>query len=310
MPFVKLDCGMLNSTLWFEREAREVFITALLMAEPREYLVHLPQLKVDSLQETGWQVPPGWYGFVPAAGKGIIHRARVDPVAGMDALVLLGSPEETSRSQDFDGRRLVRIDGGYLVLNYMKYRERDYTSAERSRRYRERVASRRSATPTHRDITQAEAEAEAEILELVPVDRISTAEPAPSALDASFDAFWRLYPKKTGKGAALKAWKKIKPANGLCERIAATLALYCQSDQWQKDHGQFIPNPATWLNQGRWDDEPVSSSAHSNGVGNTTGHEPVDWYEECGILHKHECQLDRYKHALRLRSDALKAEVG
>jgi hypothetical protein len=27
------------------------------------------------------------------------------------------------------------------------------------------------------------------------------------------------------------------------------------SAQWQKDNGQYIPNPATWLNQGRWDDE-------------------------------------------------------
>jgi hypothetical protein len=25
--------------------------------------------------------------------------------------------------------------------------------------------------------------------------------------------------------------------------------------QWRKDGGQFIPNPATWLNQGRWDDQ-------------------------------------------------------
>jgi transcription elongation factor len=27
-------------------------------------------------------------------------------------------------------------------------------------------------------------------------------------------------------------------------------------DQWTKDNGQFVPNPETWLNQGRWNDEP------------------------------------------------------
>ena len=27
------------------------------------------------------------------------------------------------------------------------------------------------------------------------------------------------------------------------------------SSQWQKDGGQFIPHPATWLNQERWEDE-------------------------------------------------------
>ena len=28
-----------------------------------------------------------------------------------------------------------------------------------------------------------------------------------------------------------------------------------KSDQWKKDNGQFIPNPTTWLNQRRWEDE-------------------------------------------------------
>ena len=49
MPFVKLDCGMLDSTLWFEREAREVFITALLMAEPIELTSDTPQIAVRAL---------------------------------------------------------------------------------------------------------------------------------------------------------------------------------------------------------------------------------------------------------------------
>lgn len=164
MPFVKLDCGILNSTLWFEREAREIFITALLMAEPLELTDPLQQIAVKSLNLTGWSVPPGWYGFVPAAGIGIIHRARVPDEAGFDALVKLGDPEQSSRSPEFDGRRLVRVDGGFIVLNYMKYRERDYTAAIRSARYRknkqEREASRRNVTASHRNITQAEAEVE------------------------------------------------------------------------------------------------------------------------------------------------------
>lgn len=160
MAFVKLDCGILNSTLWFERECREVFITALLMAEPHELVQPTPQIAVGSLEHTGWMVPPGWYGFVEAAGVGILHRARVPEDVGLEALKQLGDPDEMSRSSDFEGRRLVRVDGGFLVLNYMKYRDRDYTTAERSRRYRERLASRRDVTKSHRDITQAEAEAE------------------------------------------------------------------------------------------------------------------------------------------------------
>ena len=28
-----------------------------------------------------------------------------------------------------------------------------------------------------------------------------------------------------------------------------------QGRAWTKDHGAYIPNPATWINQGRWEDE-------------------------------------------------------
>ena len=178
MSFVKLDCGILNSTIWIDRPARELFITALLMAEPRELLEPVPQLAIGQLTYTGWVVPPGWYGFVPAAGPGIISRAGLDDhgplfAAAVEALARLGSPEPDSRSHAFDGRRLVRIDGGFLVLNYIQYREKDATTAERSRRWRERqkrhasrvtdTTTRRDDTPSHNVIRhQAEAEGEAE----------------------------------------------------------------------------------------------------------------------------------------------------
>lgn len=145
MPYVKLDCGILNSTLWFERDARELFITALLMAEPFEVTEPTPQIEVNSLELTGWVVPPGWYGFVPAAGVGIINRAGMDAERGRVALELLGSPEASSRSPEFEGRRLVRVNGGYLVLNFLRYRDKDATAAERSRRWREREKRRKAA---------------------------------------------------------------------------------------------------------------------------------------------------------------------
>ena len=67
-----------------------------------------------------------------------------------------------------------------------------------------------------------------------------------------FEAFWREYPRKIGKGAAYKSWGKLKPPLRDC-----LLALKWQkkSDQWTKDQGRFIPHPATWLNQRRWEDE-------------------------------------------------------
>ena len=146
MAFVKLDTGILDSTLWIERECREVFITALLLAEPYELRQPTEQYEVRRLEKTGFVIPPGWYGLVNAAGVGIVRRALVDPEPGMVALERLGSPDPESRSQDFEGRRLIRVDGGFIVLNFMKYRDRDYTGAERAKRYRERQKSK-SVTP-------------------------------------------------------------------------------------------------------------------------------------------------------------------
>jgi len=136
------------------------------MAVPHQLRAETPQLMVRSLAATGWAVPPGWYGLVEASAIGIIHQALVEQELGLDALEQMGAPEPESRSQEFDGRRLVRINGGYLVLNYARYREKDHTAGARQRAYRERhvrhaVTSRANAV-TPRNVTQAEAEAEAE----------------------------------------------------------------------------------------------------------------------------------------------------
>lgn len=193
LPFVKLDAGILNSTLWVDREAREIFITALLLAEPFESTDPIPQLKVRALEQTGFAAPPGWYGFVHAAGVGILRRALVGDELGLPALERLGDPDPESRSAEHEGRRLIRVDGGYLVLNYMKYRERDYTMAERSRRYRERKASRRGATESRRDITQAEAEAEAEP-KTIPNGIVVAGKPAPCPVQAIIALYHEVLP--------------------------------------------------------------------------------------------------------------------
>jgi uncharacterized protein YdaU (DUF1376 family) len=72
-------------------------------------------------------------------------------------------------------------------------------------------------------------------------------------VDNDFDVFWKEYPKKVGKDSARKAWDKTKPN---LDVVIKALEWQKQSDQWFKSNGQFIPNPSTWLNQGRWEDEP------------------------------------------------------
>lgn len=149
MAYVKLDCGMLDSTIWFEKDARTVFITALLMASPVELRTPTKTYIPGTLNESDFVIPPGWYGLVRAASLGIVYRAMVDPASGEQAIKLLASPDTDSRSKDFEGRRMVPIDGGFIILNFDKYRQKDHTASERSRRWRERKAA---ATVTAEDI--------------------------------------------------------------------------------------------------------------------------------------------------------------
>lgn len=75
-----------------------------------------------------------------------------------------------------------------------------------------------------------------------------------------FDEFWVKYPKKVGKGAAEKSWVKLTPP---LDDVLTAIEKQKQTDQWSKDSGKFIPNPATWLNQRRWEDE-VTITNQSN----------------------------------------------
>lgn len=70
-----------------------------------------------------------------------------------------------------------------------------------------------------------------------------------------FDIFWKAYPSKVGKDAARKAFAKRKFDEKTFAQVLQALELHKVSERWTKDNGQYIPNPATWLNQGRWEDE-------------------------------------------------------
>ncbi len=78
----------------------------------------------------------------------------------------------------------------------------------------------------------------------------------PPPVDELFESFWKEYPRKIGKGAAHKIWTKLKPSQKLVAQIMKAVEDQKQCDQWQRDSGQYIPHPSTWLNQQRWDDEP------------------------------------------------------
>ena len=74
----------------------------------------------------------------------------------------------------------------------------------------------------------------------------------PPEKETPFDRFWAAYPKKVGKQAAKKAFGRVKVP---VETLVSAIEQQKCSRQWTRDNGDYIPNPTTWLNQGRWDDE-------------------------------------------------------
>jgi hypothetical protein len=70
-----------------------------------------------------------------------------------------------------------------------------------------------------------------------------------------FQIFWEAYPKKKSIGQAEKAFAKTQPDEQLMEKIIHAIERAKTSGEWQKENGQFIPYPATWLNAKGWMDE-------------------------------------------------------
>ena len=53
---------------------------------------------------------------------------------------------------------------------------------------------------------------------------------------------------------AQKSFKRLNVSEDLLKEILKGLNNYKETEQWQKDNGKYIPNPATFLNQRRWED--------------------------------------------------------
>jgi len=74
-------------------------------------------------------------------------------------------------------------------------------------------------------------------------------------IQKQFDQFYLSYPKRVQKSVALKSWIKLSPSPSLFQAILKDIEKKKKSRNWLKDDGQYIPYPATYLNQRRWEDE-------------------------------------------------------
>ena len=79
-------------------------------------------------------------------------------------------------------------------------------------------------------------------------------------LPNEFGNWYHSYPRKVGRKDALRAWRKIKPTSEPAASMTRAIRNQVAQHHFQNGQGEdFVPNPATWLNQGRWDDEIAES---------------------------------------------------
>ena len=134
MAYVKLFESILASTIWAEpTDTRIVWVTMLAMAD-RD-------------------------GNVQASVPGLAHFARVSEGACKEALASFMRPDKNSRTKTNEGRRIVEVDGGWLVLNYEEYRDRlDYEEKkEKDRLRQQRKRERDAAKVSRQPVTQCHA---------------------------------------------------------------------------------------------------------------------------------------------------------
>lgn len=125
--FTKLFSSITSSTIWVEDpETKVVWITMLAMADKK--------------------------GRVFASIPGLAKDAVVSVAAARRAIDLFLSPDPDSRSQEWEGRRIEKIDGGWRLLNHAKYRairdEEDRREYKRNHEAARRVKKRSGPDPT------------------------------------------------------------------------------------------------------------------------------------------------------------------
>lgn len=88
-----------------------------------------------------------------------------------------------------------------------------------------------------------------------PVKEKQTKDPDDKDWVEMFDWFWGLYPRKVGRPAAIRAWRGVKPQNqDTLDAISDGISRW--EPVWATKGREFIPYPATFLNQRRWEDTP------------------------------------------------------
>lgn len=247
-----------------------------------------------------------WNGYVGASVPGLARIAKVEVEDCRNAVRKLMEPDGDSRTKEFEGRRIREVDGGWVIINYVKYRDlgkkidRQLYLRDKQRQYRQckqtstgeyKVSTVASVSVSEEGKEKEECEEKEETQECLELDVQSEACPN---LDQQAEAIYEEYPRKASKPHGLRAIKKAIVAFGFDLLLEKTKA-YAKVRQTEND--DYTPHPSTWFNGHRFNDDPKtwkdpdyargsknSGAAKSRNAG--TYNEGVDLQEYEDFIHR------------------------
>lgn len=228
---------------WCRLSTRYYFDGAILRAgEPAEVLF-LRCLAYSGSEETGGRVPK-------------------------HVLPLLTPSKTRARLTALLREQLLVEDGDDVVIrSWSRHQEALDAESDRRRRDRERKAAVRQA---ERDAARTSAEVSADCPRTVLPEsarkEVEVQEKEQKTSGASlpdrFDEFWEIYPKRVGRGQAVKAWKAALRKTD-ADTVLAGVTAFAESVAGKDP--TFIAHPSTWLNGERWTDDRSHLRVVANG---------------------------------------------
>lgn len=200
------------------------------------------------------------------------HLPRTVVLSRLGLVALESAPESApeSRLEALLESGLISAQGPHIIINgWLKWNE----AGEQVEQSREQDRERKSAVA--RSDGRADPESAPESAPEVAPESGTTSgaqeeirreekKKEQAALRADFEDWYQTYPRKVAKPAAAKAYAKARRSTNPLVLLVGAQAM-AKAFAYDKT---YCPNPATWLNQERWNDEqPTNGKAKTDALG-------------------------------------------
>jgi hypothetical protein len=188
-------------------------------------------------------------GAVFGTNAALARRVNLPVEQVEDALRVLSSPDPNSSSEAEEGRRILPAGNNqWVVVNHEHYTKVE-NLAKRRAQTRERVRKHRES----KDCNATSVTCNAPSVSVSVSESMSSTRSKDIEAKERFGVFWELYPKKVASSKCQKKFLALskRDQGAILEALPVHRRMWDAEGRMRK----YIPNPETWLNQRRWEDE-------------------------------------------------------